>query len=161
MKAFKRLGTVLVACALAATGALAQLNVPRIVQLPTQDFVWNWGTAATRDRLTRPDFELKGIEDRFHCSLTGAFKPGSHRRDFYELRNFEQSLSSTLYFIEDATSALNDLYLSNDLQWAKLDCAIPDLPEDEEKQQERVDKALERAERERARRRAREDQSEN
>lgn len=161
MKAYRRLGTVLAAGTLTATGALAQLNLPRIVQLPTQDFVWPWGSAATGDRLTRPDFDIKGIEERFQCTLTGAFKPGSHMRDFYPLRNFEQSLSSTLYFIQDATNAMNDLYLSNELQWATLDCAIPDVPEDEEKRQERVDKALERARRERERRRAHEAESED
>jgi hypothetical protein len=157
MRRFKHLLGAVTAATLAAGVCAAQLAIPRVVQLPTQDFVWTWGRPPSPDNPERPDFDLKGVESGFHCALTGSFKPGSHMSDFDAERNFEMTLSSTIYFIEDTTYTLNDLSLSNDLDWAVLNCVIPDPQESEEKQQERVDKALERAERARDRRRERDD----
>jgi hypothetical protein len=76
-------------------------------------------------------------------------------RDYYALREFEQSLTGSIYFIQDVTARFNDLYVSNDLQWALLECIIPETVEPEDEIQERVDRAVERAERERERRRER------
>ena len=147
----------LAASLLFATTALAQLTVPRIVQLPTTDFVWDWGNARGDERL-RPHFEMVGRERRFTCNLTGGFKPGSHMRDFENMRAFEQELSATLYFIQDATYILNDLYRQNDVQWARLDCKLPEeIERDPDEVQDDVDKALERARRDQQRRRDRED----
>jgi len=150
-----------VAGVIAASGALAQSGLPTIIQLPTDDFVYTWGKDASVDKRSRPEFTVRGVEQRFQCMLTGSFKTGSRMRDFYNLREFEQSLSATIYFIQDATSRLNDLYLSNDVDWAILDCIIPETIEDEDKRQEKIDKALERAERDRERRRARAADSED
>lgn len=149
--------TVLVACALVSCGALAQLQLPNIVQLPTEDFVWVWGENVPVDKRSRPEFTIQGGEQGFLCMLTGSFRPNSRMRDFYNKRDFEQTLGTTLYFIQDATAALNQLYLSRDLDWAIMDCAVPQGEQSEEKSQERLDKAIERAERQRDRRRARED----
>ena len=155
MRAFSWLGLLLTA--LLATAATAQLTIPQIVQLPTEDFAWNWGTrsGSFEGGQRRPDFSIKGVEQNFWCTLTGAFRPGSRMRDFENLRDFEQSLSSTLYFIQDVTYALNDLYRANQVDWATLDCAIPETQESDDKSQERLDRAVERALRDRERRRQR------
>ena len=145
------LGTIL------SGAALAQLTVPQIVQLPRNDFVWNWGRSPGMDERIRPEFTVEGTEQQFFCSMTGAFRPASHMRDFENLREFETTLRNTLYFIQDSTEALNYYYRANELQWATLDCRIPETVLDEEKTQERVDRALERALRQRERRRERED----
>lgn len=145
------------ASAIPTADALAQLNLPTIIQLPTDPFVWNWGRTMRGDDRQRPEFTIQGIQQQFHCTLTGAFRLGSRMRDFYNQREFEQSLSSTLYFIEDATAALNYYYRQVELQWATLDCTIPEGEPTDEKTEERVDRALERAERARERRRSREE----
>ena len=156
MRAFRRQTLLFAVLAAASAGAFAQLTVPRIVQLPTEDFLWTWGSGRVDER-ERPEFEVLGSQRQFQCTLTGSFRRGSRMRDFYEMRAFEQTLTSSLYFIEDATITLNDYYRSNHLDWASLDCKIPQGEESEEAMQERVDRALERAERARDRRRARQE----
>jgi hypothetical protein len=126
------------------------------VQLPTEPFVWPWGEASVDDR-SRPDFEVRGREQQFDCELTGSFRLGSRMKDFYNLREFEHTLSTTLYFIQDTTYTLNDLYRMNELDWAILDCQIPTAEESVDEVQERIDRAVERAERQRERRRRREE----
>jgi hypothetical protein len=157
MRAFSRLSGLLIA--LVATGVSAQITIPNIVQLPTEDFVWTWGrvTASGFDDPDRPEFTIQGNERDFRCLLTGSFRLGSRMRDFYEMREFEQSLLSTLYFIQDATATMNYYTQSNDLGWATLDCAVPDSEVSEDKAQQRLDRAVERAERVRDRRRSRQD----
>jgi len=162
MRAFSRLG--LLVTALVATAAAAQLTVPRIVQLPAEDFVWNWGNrsgAFAEGGPRRPDFSITGGERGFSCTLTGAFSLGSRMRDFYNLRAFEQQLSTTLYFIQDSTYELNGYYSQNQLDWATLDCKIPDNVVSQDKQQERLDRAVERALRDRERRRERAESEDN
>jgi hypothetical protein len=151
--------TTLVVLSLSAFALNAQVQLPQIIQLPDQDFVYAWGDNASVDKRNRPDFTVHGVERSFRCTLTGAFKPGSHMRDYYSLREFEQSLSTTIYFIQEATARLNDLYLQNELDWAIMDCIIPQSVEDEDKRQEKVDKAVERAEKQRDRRRAKEERA--
>jgi hypothetical protein len=155
MRLLSHLGILLGGCSILAGAVCGQLSVPVIVQLPTEDFVWSWGDTRPIDDRERPEFTTTGGEAAFRCTATGTFKPGSRMRDFYNMREFEQSLNGTLYFIQVATATLNDLYLSNDLQWATLDCAIPETIEPEEAVQEQLDRAVERAERERERRRKR------
>ena len=139
--------------------APAQLNLPQIVNLPTDDFVYTWGQTRSIDDSNRPDFNLRGVEASFHCTATGRFRPGSHMRDYYETREFEQALSGSIRFIQDVTSALNQLAVANELDWAVMNCVIPDVIESEDKVQERVDRAVERAERDRERRREREERN--
>jgi hypothetical protein len=155
MKTLSLISTVAMAWSV-STAASAQLNLPRVVQLPSDDFVYSWGENVSVDDRERPDFSLHGTELPFDCTLNGSFRPGSRMRDFYNMREFELALQQTIYFIQDATRILNDLYLANELDWAVLDCVIPESTEPEDKTQERVDKALERAIRERERRRERE-----
>lgn len=143
------------------TSASAQLSLPTIVQLPSDDFVYTWGDNISVDDRERPDFTIQGAELPFDCTLNGAFRPGSRMRDYYNLREFELALQQTIYFVQDATRILNDLYLANHLNWAIMDCVIPETTESEEATQERVDKALERALRDRERRREREARREN
>lgn len=159
MKRLSLAGLVLVAGALASTGALAQLNLPRISQLPTEDFIYTWGDNISIDQRTRPDFNLHGVEASFRCTLNGAFRPGSHMSDYYNQRDFEMLLMQTIEFIHLGVATLNDLYLSRDLDWAIMECIIPQAEASEEETQERLDRAVERAERERERRRAREERS--
>jgi hypothetical protein len=147
---------LLAACGMTAAVAWGQLNIPTIVQLPTDDFIWPWGDLRPIDDAQKPEFTMTGVELSFQCQAKGTFKPGSHMRDFYALRDFEQSLSGSIHFIQDVTARFNALYQSNDLQWALLECVIPETVEPEEEVQERVDRAVERAERERERRRERE-----
>jgi hypothetical protein len=158
MRPVSRFGLVAIAGAALATAASGQLNIPPIVILPTEDFVWTWGDMRPIDDLEEPEFEITGIERAFRCTAKGNFKPGSHLRDVYEARQFEQSLMGSITFIQTTTATLNNLYLSNDLQWAVLECIIPESVESEEEAQERVDRAMERAERERQRRREREEE---
>ena len=155
MRGFGRLSLLL--GAIVTGSVLAQVTLPRIVQLPTSDFIWNWGREPSIDRQERPDFDIFGTEQEFRCTLTGSFQPGSRMRDFENLREFEHMLNTTLYFIQDSVDVLNAYYNANEIRWATLDCAIPEVTEaDAEKTQERLDRALERAERERERRRRRE-----
>lgn len=158
MHPLKRIGLAGIACTVIGGAASAQLPIPPIVNLPTEDFVWPWGQLRPVDNIEEPEFKLTGVERSFRCTATGTFKPGSHMRDVYEARQFEQSLSGSIQFIQDTTAALNSLYASNDLQWALLECIIPETTESEAETQERLDRALERAERERERRREREEQ---
>jgi hypothetical protein len=146
--------------ALFATGVSAQITIPNIVQLPTEDFVWNWGrvTAAGFDTPERPEFTIQGTESGFRCTLTGSFRLSSRMREFEGMREFEQSLNGSLYFIQDATETLNYYTRTNDLGWATLDCVLPEDNEvSTDKEQQRLDRAVERAERARERRRSRED----
>lgn len=152
-------GAVLVACALISPAVLAQISIPgapRIVQLPSDDFVWSWGSAARVEDRERPDFEIIGIEQSFRCELEGSFRRASRLRDYYNLREFEQGLSSSFEFIQDATRALNYYYQTNELDWAIMNCVKPEGVETEESAEERQQRALERAQRARERRRERE-----
>lgn len=151
MKALSRPGLLLVA--LVSTGAAAQPNLPYIVRLPADDFVWPWGEPRRNDDRERPEFTIEGHEAQFACTLTGSFRPASRMSDFAELREFEHTLEGSINFIQDAVPVLNELYRVRELDWAILDCIIPEAEESEEKTQERLDKALERAERARERRR--------
>lgn len=158
MQPLKRVGLAVIACAVIGGAASAQLAGPPIVNLPTDDFVWPWGQLRPIDNIEEPEFKVSGVERSFHCTATGVFKPGSHMRDVYEARQFEQALSGSIQFIQDTTGALNSLYASNDLQWALLECIIPETTEAETEAQERLDRAVERAQRDRERRREREAQ---
>jgi hypothetical protein len=145
-------------CAAAGTGAGVQVGgcssgaagspnrgLPRNVRLPDEDFVWRWGARPVDDSADRDDFSIEGTEERFFCRLVGAFPRTS---------NFEALLSTTRHFIRDATDELNRIFVdAGESNWATLSCRIPEEDPSEEVLQERADKALERAERQRERRR--------
>ena len=153
--------TTFLALVLASSVLPAQLQIPQIVQLPDDDFVYTWGNNASVDKRSRPDFTVHGVEQSFHCTLTGAFKPGSRMRDFYNLREFEQALGGSIYIVQEGVARMNDLDLQNQVDWGILDCIIPQTVDEEVKRQEKIDKAVDRAERQRDRRRAREEKDDN
>ena len=154
------LKTLLLIPVLASAGAVAQIQIPTVVQLPPDDFVWNWGRKP-RGETTRAEFTIHGGEEKFICTLTGAFRISSRMRDFENQREFEFDLGGTLYFIQESTYTLNYYYRAGELQWATLDCMVPETDPTEEKVQERLDRALERAERARERRRRRDEDAED
>jgi len=125
------------------------------VNLPNGDFRWQWG----RDIPDRPqalrDFSASGHEAGFNCELTGALRP-SAQIDQLAIRRLESELGISLYFIQAATRVMNELDFQNDLDWAVLDCKMPEAREpDPEAQQERLDRLRERALKRQAERRER------
>jgi hypothetical protein len=156
MRPLSRFAAVFGVCAAIAGAASAQPSIPQIVTLPTEDFTWPWGETRPIDDVERPEFTVSGVERAFQCTAKGSFKPGSRMRDTYAMREFEQALNGSIYFIQEATATLNQLDLSNDLQWAIMECIIPESTESEQEIQEDIDRALERAQREREKRRERE-----
>jgi hypothetical protein len=126
-----------------ATAQLVPMNVPR------GDFRWQWGDVEITDEGTTPrhDFSSSGHEAGFNCQLTGALRAGS-RIDTRELRRLESELGISLYFIQSATRVMNDLDYQRDLDWAVLDCKLPEARKpDPEAQQERLDALRRQAER--------------
>jgi hypothetical protein len=135
-----------------ATGAVAQL--PRIVVLPDNDFVWEWGRTTRLDDRDRPDFTVVGREERFSCTLNGSFRPNSRYNDQFVIRDMEANLISTPYFIQASTELMNNLDRARDIQWASLDCKIPEATTEQEAElRERENEALERARRAQEKRR--------
>jgi hypothetical protein len=127
-----------------------------VVQLPSTDFIWRWGDAADEaPRLGPEDFEANGSELPFQCVLTGALSPGSHITQ-PELQQMESELQSSLWFIQASAAMMNDLDLNRELAWAMLDCKKPQAgEEDPDEQQEKVERARQKAVEEMLRRRER------
>lgn len=151
----------LVALLLSGGHAHAQFGTPfpGFVQLPAEDFTWVWGGADEEEMNRRsPDFDTKGFEAGFACTLTGRLRPG-RAFDRSELRAFERDLANSLAFIQTSAESMTSLDRNLDLDWAVLDCdKRDDEPLSEEEEQQRNDRALEKAIRDRERRRARENQ---
>ena len=139
-----------------ADAAVAQFGsaFPGFVTLPREDFTWIWGEMTERDLGRRPDFDSYGNEGGFRCRLTGRLRVSS-RMTQGEIRNFEQSLSSSLAFIQASAEAMTVLDRRLELDWARLECEKPDTELSEEAAEERLDRAREKAIRDRERRRAR------
>src|SRR5690606_15598098 len=84
------------------------------------------------------DFSASGREAGFNCELTGALRP-SAQIDQLAIRRLESELGISLYFIQAATRVMNELDFQNDLDWAVLDCKMPEAREpDPEAQRERA-----------------------
>lgn len=127
------------------------------INYPQNDFRWFWGRQG--DELQRrgfADFDIRGTDAGFECTLEGSIHPGS-RLSTREVRELENELRSSLFFIESAANTMYALDQRRDIDWAELDCvkSVDDASESE--LHEREQKALERAKRARERRRARED----
>jgi hypothetical protein len=149
--------SVALLAAAAAVAAQAQLRMP--MQLPENDFVWAWGRAQrpTADaRRGIGDFTIYGNEGGFRCELSVRLGIASGLSNT-ETRGLEAELRASLFFIQDAAYAMNELDYYNSLDWAILDCKKPESNETEDELAEREAKARERAERRRERRRSRED----
>lgn len=111
------------------------------VNLPRDDFTWNWGDLErARDRKFT-DFDVNGGEDGFRCTLEGKLSAGSHMTPA-EIRDMENELGSSLYFIEASTNAMNNLDYQRQLDWATLDC---DKPEPTEADAAKIEESLEKA----------------
>jgi hypothetical protein len=115
------------------------------VNLPKDDFTWNWGDVERSRGRNFPDFSMTGNEGGFRCSLEGKLRLGSNYSP-QAMRQLENDLRSSLYFIQEAANTMNSLDLRRDLDWATLDCDKPEASQaDLEKQQQSLDKAKEKA----------------
>jgi hypothetical protein len=126
------------------------------VTLPRQDFTWIWGTIREGEMRRSSDLNATGSEQSFNCTLTARMSPGSHltRTD---IRNIEGGLKTSLSFIQTAAQTMYQMEQGRELNWARLECIKFEESElDAEEAQERIDKAVEKAMRERERRRNRE-----
>jgi hypothetical protein len=154
----RRLARLLpLAGALCCTAASAQFGTafPGFVQLPDNDFTWYWGDADDGDVRGAPDFRVRGSEGGFRCDLTGRMRISS-RMSSSDIRNLEQSLSASLAFIQVSAETMTVLERRIDLDWGRLACEKLENDTTAEEEQERLDRALEKAVRDRERRRARE-----
>lgn len=148
--------SLLLAFALASP-AWAQFGTvyPGFYTLPKNDFTWLWGDPEERDFSRSPDFTVHGNESGFECALDGRLRPGSHLERL-DIREMERNLSNSLFFIQDTVQTLNVLDQGLDLDWGRLACMKRQIDPNAEQEQERLDRAIEKAERARERRRARE-----
>lgn len=138
---------LLAACLLPASANAQFMN------LPQNDFTWRWGDDENAGGIG--DFHARGSEGGFNCTLEGALRLGS-RYTQLEIRELESELNISLFFIQAATSAMNQLDWERQLDWAVLDCVRPKAREpDAEAQQQRLDKLRERALKKQAERRER------
>lgn len=151
-----------------AAALLASLIIPDtaaaqfggFVNLPRNDFTWVWGDQDDAERGRGRDINVRSTDRGFDCMLTAALRP-SNQMTSMDIRQLENNLRTAMDFIYYSANTMYSLERSFDLDWGKLDCARMQPSEaDEEKQQERVDRALERARREQAERRERRERQE-
>ncbi len=138
----------------------AEAQFGGFVNLPRNDFTWVWGDQDDAERGRGRDINVRSIDRGFDCTLTAALSP-SNRMTTMDIRQLENNLRTAMDFIYYSANTMYSLERSFDLDWGKLDCARMQPTEaDENKQQERVDRALERARREQAERRERRERQE-
>ena len=138
-----------VTCGLLHQKANAQFGMP--MQLPASDFVWTWGTDLRRG-IT--DINVIGTDTRFRCDLKVKLRisSGLGRND---VRALEAQLRQSMFFVQETVYTMNSLETYGNLDWAVLDCKVPENDDSEDEIAEREAKARERAERARERRRSR------
>lgn len=143
------------AACLPAADLQAQSRIPQLGPvLPNEDFTFVWGRPE-RGSGGR-DFTVQGNEQSFSCELRGEFRLGT-RLSEREMMNVEQQLPVSLYFIQDATNLMNDLDRARELQWAQLECKLPEQETEAGPEvDERLDRLRERALRQQQQRRDRE-----
>ena len=139
--------------ALPVSDAVAQ--IPGLYSLPTNDFVWNWGSTDLERRHGAADIEMSGGEGQFRCDLKAQMRPSSTMTPT-DYRAIEQQLSTRLDFIYATSEAMNTLEYERVLEWTTLDCKKYQAPEKtpEEKatrEQEAREKMLRELERRRER----------
>lgn len=157
-----RYPTVLAAAFLVAmvVPGAAEAQFGGFVNLPRNDFTWVWGDQDDAERGRGRDINVRSIDRGFDCTLTAALSP-SNRMTTMDIRQLENNLRTAMDFIYYSANTMYSLERSFDLDWGKLDCARMQPTEaDEDKQQERVNRALERARREQAERRERRERQE-
>lgn len=157
LKAVLVLAVVLLSNALFLNTASAQFGTgfPGQYNLPQNDFTWTWGDQDSAGRGV-DDFSILGNEAGFRCVLTGKLRIGT-RMSRMDMRALEDDLRANMYFVRAAANAMYRLDASREIDWATLACEKPQLTrdEDQEKRDEREARALEKAARDRDRRRAR------
>jgi hypothetical protein len=114
------------------------------VNLPKDDFTWNWGDLERSKNRRFADLNATGGEAGFRCTLEGKLSAGSHMTPS-DIRQLQNDLGSSLYFIEAATNAMNTLDYQRELDWAILDCDKPEGTADPAKTQASLDKAKAKA----------------
>ena len=152
-----RYPTVLAVSLLAATvvPGTATAQFGGFVNLPSNDFTWVWGDQEDAERGRGRDINVRSVDRGFDCTLTAALRP-SNQMTSMDIRQLESNLRTSMDFIYYSANTMYSLERGFDLDWGKLDCARMQPGEaDEDKQQERVNRALERARREQAERRER------
>lgn len=156
-RAMPRIASALMLClaALLASPAGAQIAFPGLAQLPQGDFAWRWGR---EERIGRfGDFSVTGGEQEFRCQLKGKLLGST--LSTVEIRQMENDLAGSLYFIQEATNTMNVLDQRGELDWATLDCTKPQpTPLDEQKRHEIEEKARQKAVKKLLKERAKEQQ---
>jgi hypothetical protein len=139
----------------APAASVAQL--PGMYTLPKGNFTWNWGRGAVEGAGGGfEDFSVNGSEGGFRCLLTGRMSAGSQSSPS-DMRALETQLQGRLDFIYAASTAMNELDLRRQLDWARLACEMPEGKESTpEEKAEREAKAKEKMQREIDKRRERE-----
>jgi hypothetical protein len=148
------LAALLVAACAHPIAAHAQFGV----NLPRNDFTWMWGDSQDTTRRRVSDFSVTGGEAGFSCNLIGKLRISS-RWSRSDIRQLESDLRASMFFVQSAANTMNVLDRRRELEWATLDCTKPAQTEaDEEREQQRLDRARERMIEEQRRRRERQQQ---
>lgn len=143
------MGNLRTFCALAAAAAaMWACASPAQAQfgatLPRNDFTWMWGDTNEAARRRLSDFSVTGGEGGFSCDLQGKLRINS-RWTRSDIRQLENDLRVSAFFIQSAASAMNTLDLRRELDWATLDCRKRGATEtDPETEQENLDRAREK-----------------
>ena len=147
--------TVLFSSPLFLSTASAQFTYPGRIQLPQYDFTWTWGDESMA-RGSFNEMTMIGGESGFRCELSATMRVSS-RLSRQQLQQLENDIRQDVYFVQASVRAMNMLEAQRELGYASLACERPqaDVDADEEKRAAREASALERAARERERRRAR------
>jgi len=157
VKAIQVVVVVLLSSPLFLSTASAQFGTgfPGQYNLPQNDFTWTWGDQESVGRGI-DDFSILGNEAGFRCLLQGKLRIGT-RMSRTDMRALENELRSNMYFVRSAANAMYQLDARREIDWATLACEKPQSTrdEDQEKRDEREARALEKAARDRDRRRAR------
>jgi hypothetical protein len=125
-----------------------------VMNLPRDDFTWMWGRTPDTARRGASDFTAGGGEAGFRCNLVGKMRLGS-RYTRSDIRQLENELRSSMAFIQYTANMMNVLDQRREIEWATLECTKPQAEPDEEREQQRLDRARERMIEEQRRRRER------
>ncbi len=101
---------------------------PGQMNLPQGDFTWTWGRKLSGE-VKFEDFSVFGHELAFRCDLTGKLRIGT-RMSRMDIRNLESELRDQISFIQSATYMMNNLDARRELEWATLECKLPEPSEE-------------------------------
>lgn len=115
-------------CFLYTANAQFNSGLPGQMNLPRDDFTWTWGRKPSGETKFE-DFSVFGSEGRFRCDLTGKLSIGT-RMSRMDIRDLESELRGQLNFIQSATYMMNNLDAQRQLEWATLECKLPEETEE-------------------------------